>query len=64
VAEFRDASGPAAPVRLSVREQRTRKLQSVPLVRGGYASATLGRVVRVGARVRAARAGTLTWLPR
>jgi hypothetical protein len=33
-------------------------------VRGGYASATLGPVLRVGARVRVARAGTLIWSPR
>jgi hypothetical protein len=64
VADFRAASAPPFPVRLRVRAPRTRELHSVPLVRSGYASATLGRVVRVGARVRVARAGTLTWLPR
>jgi hypothetical protein len=64
VADFRAAASVPLPVRLSVREAHTRELRSVPLVRSGYASATLGRVVRVGARVRVARAGMLTWLPR
>jgi hypothetical protein len=58
VADFRRAPG---SVRL--RLQR-RVVHAAAVVRSGYASATLGRVVRVGARVRAARAGTLTWFPR
>jgi hypothetical protein len=58
VADFR-ATG-ARPVTLRFGG---RPLRSTPLIRSGYASATLGRVARVGARVRMPRAGTLTWRP-
>jgi hypothetical protein len=64
VADFRAAGSRPVTVRLRPRGRRVRALPSTPLVRSGYASATLGRVVRVGARVRVARTGTLTWLPR
>jgi hypothetical protein len=63
VADFRRAGSRPVAVRLRVRGGRTLALPSTPQLRAGYASATLGAVVRVGGRVRASRAGTLTWLP-
>jgi hypothetical protein len=66
VADFRRAAAPAraADVRLVPRRGRPRTLTSAPLLRDGFASATLGPVVRVGAQVRARRPGTLVWSPR
>jgi hypothetical protein len=64
VADFRATDARPVAVRLTPPGRRARALRSTPLVRSGYASATRGRVVRVGARVRIERAGTLTWLPR
>lgn len=66
VADFRAAHGATTPValRLSARAGRVRALPSAPLLRTGYASATLGRVMRVGGRIRVARDGLLVWAPR
>jgi hypothetical protein len=66
VADFRSANAAPAAVKLTVaRGNRTpRALRSTPRVRTGFASATLGPVVRVAGRVRAGRGGTLTWTPR
>jgi hypothetical protein len=66
VADFRPASTATAPVdvRVSPPPARARGLRSAPAIRDGFASATLGAVVRVSERVRARRGGTLTWSPR
>jgi hypothetical protein len=67
VADFRAAGASLGPVDLRLwppRRRHSLAVSSTPLVSGGFASATLGRVVRVGARMRATRRGTLTWMPR
>jgi hypothetical protein len=67
VADFRPPAASARPVelRLAPRRGPTRPVTGTPQpVRGGFASATLGPVVRVGAHARAPRAGTLVWTPR
>jgi hypothetical protein len=65
LADFRLPGALRSPLaRVQGRGVRTRSLRAVPTVHDGYASATRGDVVRVGARVRIAHRGTLTWLPR
>jgi hypothetical protein len=66
IADFRRASAPprAVDVRLVPRRGRARMLLGAAQVRGGFASATLGPVVRVGTQIRAPRPGTLVWAPR
>jgi hypothetical protein len=65
VADFRrDGAAPTPPALTLARRNGTpRALRSTPLVRTGFASATLGQIVRVAARIHAARGGTLTWTP-
>jgi hypothetical protein len=65
VADFRRDNLPPTPPALTLarRNGTPRAVRSTPLVRSGFASATLGRVVRVAVRVRAAHGGTLTWAP-
>jgi hypothetical protein len=68
--ELADFRGPdAAPAGLDlslVRRggRRSRPVAAAVTVRPGFASATQGPLVRVAARVRPRRAGTLTWTPR
>jgi hypothetical protein len=67
LADFRRAGAAPEPVRVTLRPAPRgdiRVLASAPEVRSGYASATVGRTIRVAGRVVASRAGTLTWRPR